>query len=164
MRHVIPVAALLVLGCSSPPLEPECSVYPGESVPENLAAELVVSDAFSADELEVIVGAADEWRERTGGRAALTLVVGQAEADARGTVVKVDEPTCCGRVAETWTRARRVTFVGTVTRRSAVHELGHLLGLGHLADQGAVMSGCHEGPAAVGAGDVAAFDELYPVD
>jgi hypothetical protein len=27
-----------------------------------------------------------------------------------------------------------------------------------------VMSGCHEGPAAVGAGDVAAFDELYPVD
>lgn len=184
---LLALACLLAFGCTDPKLdhEPAPDVVVAYQAPaadpvevtsvDRLRATWTVSDAFSADELEAILVAADNWGTVTGGRVRLELVVAPLLEPAPWTITRADLSgadanglTTTAPNGDAWMQidadnyegdecVGRVWFV-------AAHEFGHALGI-HAHGPDGVM---HTGAGAVSCdatyskSDLALFAEANP--
>lgn len=164
---LLSLAALLSLACSGP--APSAEPAPGEvanlheetpeALPElpavvaepapvnRLRAEWTLDEAFSTEEVRIIVAAGDVWAGVTDGRVALTFKVGPVEpgqpwAIRRGKV----EPGTPGRTTVSADGPRVVLDADMLSGCEeklllvATHELGHTLGIEGHGHTGGVMT------------------------
>jgi hypothetical protein len=149
-------------------------------VPDVLVIDARVSGLFPGDHLAAIVEAAEQWNRATAGRLAIRTQISDADDGLsvwiRPTVStdtyeknRLGTTTCIGcypsemllNIEQLERRTEEKSLpVGQLTQKTALHELGHVLGIGHL-ESGLMFSSDREVEACVDAAALAAFCDLY---
>ena len=161
---LIAALALLLIYLSGCGYYPECGAYAHDGTTEDgpmcesrLVRQLTIDPAFSPSQVEAIVAAGDSWGTSTGGRVALSWVVGtpadvRAVADLPGNAVGHQWSSTGEILLDVALPAERLQVV-------AAHELGHSFGLGHVAD---AAQGMYTNPLyGVTPADVEHFERLH---
>ena len=179
---LLALVSLLAFGCTDPKLDrepaPDVAVETDAQAVEvtsvdRLRATWTISDAFTADELETILVAADNWSTVTNGRVQLTLVVAQVLEPKPWTITRADIPGANGNTyiapsgdASIQIDADNFADGGCIGRLwyVAAHEFGHTLGIHTHGPEGVMRTGAGAANCDVTftKSDLVLFDEANP--